>query len=461
MAEQQLKKIINKVKKIRRNDPCHCGSGKKYKKCCLTKDAAMEDDSARQEYVKPFTDGSILESGFFDDELEEDMAEVFDNAFDKYDDDPEIAEEDKKLVDEWWGTYRELKGPLDERRHLDKFIEARPDLVIHLGLQHEVLFELCSGYLKLGKIDDHIQFLIKFKERFPDTYLKSFGYYDYYIITWLISKNRVDEVSGYLENYIQYPVDHVDKLFEVVNLLLAVDMASDLHHLVKNVHIAICYSDEVFGGNEIMPPLINEIVTKYLKPDFSDNDFAGLIAELKKIKIKLNDEVYTQQYWRDIFETIFRPYTIWKPVRPFTNSKIRKMHNDMSLNYGRFLKEKTGMSWVSANYYNLQLNEYLHSWHKDTKKRDNALFDFSKNVMDKQVAVLTSKMSVFVDATKMISLFNAIFYFAEYLVVCGNINAGQALAIQNDCIGFYNQIYPNMKIQYIEALVFNKFPMWG
>lgn len=21
-----------------RNDPCHCGSGKKYKKCCLAKD---------------------------------------------------------------------------------------------------------------------------------------------------------------------------------------------------------------------------------------------------------------------------------------------------------------------------------------------------------------------------------------------------------------------------------------
>jgi hypothetical protein len=23
-----------------RNDPCHCGSGKKYKQCCLEKDAA-------------------------------------------------------------------------------------------------------------------------------------------------------------------------------------------------------------------------------------------------------------------------------------------------------------------------------------------------------------------------------------------------------------------------------------
>ncbi|MFO7847250.1 MAG: SEC-C metal-binding domain-containing protein [Balneolaceae bacterium] len=25
-------------KKINRNDPCHCGSGKKYKNCCMEKD---------------------------------------------------------------------------------------------------------------------------------------------------------------------------------------------------------------------------------------------------------------------------------------------------------------------------------------------------------------------------------------------------------------------------------------
>jgi len=31
--------------KPRRNDPCHCGSGNKYKKCCLAKDEAAERDS--------------------------------------------------------------------------------------------------------------------------------------------------------------------------------------------------------------------------------------------------------------------------------------------------------------------------------------------------------------------------------------------------------------------------------
>ncbi|MDT8324176.1 MAG: SEC-C metal-binding domain-containing protein, partial [Bacteroidota bacterium] len=27
---------------VGRNDPCPCGSGKKYKKCCLAKDAAAQ-----------------------------------------------------------------------------------------------------------------------------------------------------------------------------------------------------------------------------------------------------------------------------------------------------------------------------------------------------------------------------------------------------------------------------------
>ena len=29
--------IRNTAKKIGRNDPCHCGSGKKFKKCCNSK----------------------------------------------------------------------------------------------------------------------------------------------------------------------------------------------------------------------------------------------------------------------------------------------------------------------------------------------------------------------------------------------------------------------------------------
>ncbi|NLJ88290.1 MAG: SEC-C domain-containing protein [Epulopiscium sp.] len=36
--EYNRSKIIVKPKKIGRNEPCPCGSGKKYKKCCINKD---------------------------------------------------------------------------------------------------------------------------------------------------------------------------------------------------------------------------------------------------------------------------------------------------------------------------------------------------------------------------------------------------------------------------------------
>jgi hypothetical protein len=39
-------------KNIGRNDPCHCGSGKKYKACCLGKDEAAERDARAKEQEK-------------------------------------------------------------------------------------------------------------------------------------------------------------------------------------------------------------------------------------------------------------------------------------------------------------------------------------------------------------------------------------------------------------------------
>ena len=36
------------MSKIGRNDPCPCGSGKKYKKCCLRKDQAAKQVASPQ-----------------------------------------------------------------------------------------------------------------------------------------------------------------------------------------------------------------------------------------------------------------------------------------------------------------------------------------------------------------------------------------------------------------------------
>ncbi len=51
------------MKKLERNDPCHCGSGKKYKKCCL--EADEETSLSVPEFMSKsddFEDDFIIES---------------------------------------------------------------------------------------------------------------------------------------------------------------------------------------------------------------------------------------------------------------------------------------------------------------------------------------------------------------------------------------------------------------
>jgi hypothetical protein len=51
----------NMTDKIGRNDPCHCGSGKKYKKCCMTKDKE-EKKNAKVSVGLPPHDKYIFDS---------------------------------------------------------------------------------------------------------------------------------------------------------------------------------------------------------------------------------------------------------------------------------------------------------------------------------------------------------------------------------------------------------------
>jgi tetratricopeptide (TPR) repeat protein len=55
-----------------RNDPCPCGSGKKYKKCCLMKDEAEDQARLRHDartQAKPAMDFSMADDTDFDDDL--------------------------------------------------------------------------------------------------------------------------------------------------------------------------------------------------------------------------------------------------------------------------------------------------------------------------------------------------------------------------------------------------------
>lgn len=462
--------------KLGRNDRCHCGSGKKYKKCCMDKDAAEEKNLATQNYLAPLMDSTEedelqkttdwellkdIEKGFLDSfDFNDDFDEFDDGEFDN-DDYPELSSEDSKLVDDWWAEYLQLKDPLAERQHLEDFIKAHPNLVLHLDLHMEVLFELGIGFLKLGKIDDHILFLMRIRNEFPDVYIQSFGYYDSDIIAWLILKNRTSEIPEYLDYFLNDPVEYVDKLFEVVQLLQAKDMPDQLLQIVEEVYKTICTSDDVMGGNEILLPLLTEKYTAYLKPGFTDEDMEKLHTEIKELTTNINFSNLEPSNLKTIFKTILKPHSKWEIPKPLTHENIMELHYDMRLNYMRFIKEKTDISWIAAHYYAMMISEYLYTWHKKTKNIKQAVWDFSAKKMGTIISDMTHSKTIFFDVIKVASLYNAIYYFADYLLQCGNIDQSQASTIQQDCIKIFGKEQVKLKKQDVKALVFEKFPEWG
>jgi tetratricopeptide (TPR) repeat protein len=58
--------------KVSRNDPCPCGSGKKYKRCCLPKDEFVEVKRARRRQVDAVFAKSSLPPRIIPDEVDED-----------------------------------------------------------------------------------------------------------------------------------------------------------------------------------------------------------------------------------------------------------------------------------------------------------------------------------------------------------------------------------------------------
>ena len=54
----------------KRNDPCHCGSGKKYKKCCMRNDQLPEDERGLldpglvPQHAKDATDKMMAKEGY-------------------------------------------------------------------------------------------------------------------------------------------------------------------------------------------------------------------------------------------------------------------------------------------------------------------------------------------------------------------------------------------------------------
>jgi hypothetical protein len=467
------------MRKIGRNEPCPCGSGKKYKKCCLKNDQEGRIRAARgpdlggewfeDDIQTDYEDSPELDWDEDQDEDEDELEpEIEESNFDQEesepfvsktisDDIPEISEQEQTIVDEWWQHYKEIAPNAGNvKQHLEHFFEAHPKLVQNLELHDGVLFELGAQMTRDGNSAEYVAFMERIRSEFADSYVKSHVYYDRDIIFYKVATGKKDEVPAFLNYFKEYPDHDADILFNLIRFLMATDCGEILTDLLADIYYPVCVSPKIMRGQEILNPLLVSYYGPYLENGYSDDDLLELVDRIKQLRISLVDHLYQPEFFKSFFDRILAEPTEWSIADCATNKDIYQRYKDISLNFMGYLRKERGMGWVKAEFFRELVNSYLVAIIPEGKRPKKA-FIFTRDLIE-QIIGQRCRALFSLDCTNTLSLLRALFWFAEFLNKSGNVSDEHKIEIQTWCSEINNEVFPSMAQNTIAAMAFEGFP---
>lgn len=250
--------------KLGRNDPCHCGSGKKYKKCCLEKDEAASRTMPPEDFVgedeeyydEEETDG-VLES---EPDAENDTADwdVEEDDDDDYDDDDEYEEEedddapevDVKAANQRWREFekQDYEGKI---ALFLKTLEA-PQLMDD-QMAFDMLDTLRAETSKRHERDRYDAAVEQLRERLPKIYAKGAHFYLENCITNAVIAGRFERIPRLLNELAQRAGRDIDSFN---NTVVQLAYHGQLPMLIDAMRLAW---PEVRESPEVVPWGIDEV----------------------------------------------------------------------------------------------------------------------------------------------------------------------------------------------------------
>jgi hypothetical protein len=260
--------------KLGRNDPCHCGSGKKYKKCCLEKDeaAALARQAQALEYDEEFDD---------DDEAEDDMAFQPDDSpppmpvskdknqmdlelFDDDDDDDDAPEIDEQTASQRWKEFE--KQNYEGKIALFVKTLEEPQLMDD-QMAFDMLDTLRQETSNHNERDRYEALVEQLRERLPKVYAKSAHFYLENCIDNAVIAGRFERIPAFMAELAARAGRDIDTFNNVVNQLA---YHNRLSTLIDAMHIGwplVNHSGEIvpWGVDEFADQAVKFLVFDYIE----------------------------------------------------------------------------------------------------------------------------------------------------------------------------------------------------
>ncbi len=462
--------------KPQRNDPCHCGSGKKYKKCCLAKDEAearevrpvvVEDDptvealpvsddaaikwpatSPEEPTEEPTDEEHLLEDDAGPTEDEESSSEASDDTpevdFPEVDDTlPELAPAEQQLVDQWWSELEPFYGSkgvdADEVvRRILAFAEEHPALFAHLGLDDEVIFEAGAELGRRQRWGEYIELLIRLRREQPRMYERNFGYYDYDIIGELIVRGCLSEVPTYLSLFKHYPYSGEEQACELADLLAWCGLKEALRELVAAGTYPVQESPKVISGGRDPRWLRFLEYEPFLTARDSSPEGGRRLAEALA-SIRISYEPVPEPDWlASQLRLASEPITAPLDLRGL-GTKSRDYH-DLGWRFRGFLHHAKGFPWVRAHFLADAFVRYCY-WSADQKKKLADIREVKKDLLDHYLVRMCRNM-FWLDATRACATLQAAVFFADFMEAIQTWNADKAEHVRRGCAELFPTIAP-------------------
>lgn len=485
--------------KLGRNAACHCGSGKKYKKCCLRSDeekakpaappakAASEEDLLFMDEVsdkgtvkddfEPLGEGDREPGSLGDDDDEgDDDGESGQDGWsvakwseldvhslrDIQNSLPDLSDEDDSVLDDFLSAFHKINEVDALRAHLDGFLADRPDLLAHGMEFFDPLHVLGNMYNEADRLEDYENLILLLRRDFKELHLLNFGMLDQDLVTILAISGRYDEINGFLDTFRKYPSEEPGDLLSILDLLFALNVWRPALDIAQGVYLEITLNPGLMNCEDIQVPVTMNCYASALdavrggaRPETAAE---GVVECFRGLRLPILPR------WRKPEPHLARIQQILGTDRPWnlegctTRLEVLRRYGVMLDHFMRFLHDKAHLHWLTANQYCLWIDDFFQALIPKGRIPRRA-FPLTRENTKKAVMKSTTSVSP-CKVSKCFGMLNALHLLADFLVQTGSVSPEYGSEIQEWVGDIFSEYYQHLESTELTARAFSRFPLF-
>ncbi len=191
--------------KVGRNDPCPCGSGKKYKNCCLLRDEQQERERRAHRAEEPAERPS---------ELDDDLQDFPPYLGDLFEDEDEEYESEEAAV--LWSRFHEA----DHEGRIAIFLEMLHARQLTSATAFEMLSDIRFEAKERGEIPRFGELVDRLQRELPDLYREDWPYYVESQLESALARGETSLIPSLLEPFGREPDRDLEQFLWIADLLM-------------------------------------------------------------------------------------------------------------------------------------------------------------------------------------------------------------------------------------------------